>query len=124
MHTIDPGVTTNRGVLLAGVFTVLCATGSALATWRMQPLRADSEALLSSSRIHADAFASSLDGQFADRQLDTFQARRDVVARLQRWQRVQLLGFLGVAAGIVGGWLLWLLGRVHADLGTAPGRPH
>jgi len=117
-------VTTNRGVLLAGVFTVLCAAGSALATWRMQPLRADSEALLSRSRIHADAFASSLDGQFADRQLDTFQARREVVTRLQRWQRVQLLGLLGIAAGIFGGWLLWLLGRVHAEFGATPGRQH
>ena len=106
------------------MFTVLCAAGSAMATWRMQPLRAESDALLSSSRIHADAFASSLDGQFADRQLDTFQARREVVGRVQRWQRLQLLGLLGVAAGLFGGWLLWMLGRVHADFGAEPRRQH
>jgi ferric-dicitrate binding protein FerR (iron transport regulator) len=111
-----------RAVLLAGVFTALSASAAALATWRMQPLRTESEALLSSSRIHADAFASSLDGQFADRQLDTFQARREVVERLQRWQRLQLLGILGVAGGIFGGWLLWLLGRVQAQLSTDPGQ--
>jgi ferric-dicitrate binding protein FerR (iron transport regulator) len=112
-----------RAVLLAGVFTALSASSVALATWRMRPLRAESEALLASSRIHADAFASSLDGQFADRQLDTFQARREVVARLQRWQRLQLLGILGVAAGLFGGWLLWLLGRVHTEFSAEPDRP-
>jgi hypothetical protein len=113
-----------RGVLLAGVFTVVSAAGSAVATWRMQPLRAESEALLSSSRIHADAFASSFDGQFADRQLDTFDARRAVVGRLQRWQRLQLLGLLGVATGLFGGWLLWMLGRVQAELAVEPRQQH
>ena len=56
-----------RGVLLAWVWTALSLTTAALATAQMQPLRRESEALRVRSRAHADAFASSLDGQFADR---------------------------------------------------------
>jgi hypothetical protein len=105
-----------RGVLLAWAWTVLSIAAAALSTVRMQPLRQQSDALLARSRVHADAFASSFDGQFADQQLDTFQQRRDVVSRVQSWQRLQLLGALGTLAGLFAVWLLWMLGRLHADL--------
>jgi hypothetical protein len=111
-----------RSVVLAGAWTVLSVGTAGLATWRMQPLRHESEVLLASSRVHADAFASSFDGQFADRQLDTFQARRDVAARVQRWQRLQLLGILGGVTGIFAAWILWLLRRLHAQLTPEPER--
>ena len=71
-----------RGVLLASLWTLLSIAAAAVSTVRMQPLRRESDALLVSSRAHADAFASSFDGQFADRQLDTFQQRREVVRSL------------------------------------------
>ena len=76
-----------------------------------------------SSRAHADAFASSFDGQFADQQLATFEQRRAVVARVQSWQRLQLLGGLGVVGGVFAVWLLWMLRRLHADLGAAEAGP-
>jgi hypothetical protein len=112
-----------RGVLLAGLWTLLCGSAAGVATWRMQPLRHQSESLLASSRASADAFASSFDGQFADRQLDTFEARRAVVERVQRWQRLQLLGIVGAAAGLFAGWVLWLLARLHQDLAPDSGHP-
>ena len=105
-----------RGQLLAWGWTVLSMSSAVVSTLRMQPLRQESEALLIRSRAHADAFASSLDGQFADRQLDTFQQRRDVVSRLQAWQRLQLLGGLGTVGGLFAAWVLWMLRRLHADL--------
>ena len=40
----------------------------------------------------------------------------------QSWQRLQLLGALGTFAGLFAVWLLWMLGRLHADL--AMGEPH
>jgi len=112
-----------RGVLLALAWTVLSISASALATVRMKPLRQQSDALLVRSRAHADAFASSFDGQFADQQLDTFQQRRDVVSRVQSWQRLQLLGGLGTLGGLFAVWLLWMLGRLHADLAIGEPRP-
>ncbi|HUM13417.1 MAG TPA: hypothetical protein VLT82_20895 [Myxococcaceae bacterium] len=105
-----------RGVLQAWAWTLLSISAAVLSTVRMQPLRQQSDALLVRSRSDADAFASSFDGQFADRQLDTFQQRRDVVSRVQSWQRLQLLGALGTLGGIFAVWLLWMLGRLHADL--------
>ena len=111
-----------RGVLLAWMWTVLSIAAAIASTVHMQPLRRESDALLVRSRAHADAFASSFDGQFADRQLDTFQQRRDVVSRVQLWQRLQLLGALGTFAGLFAVWLLWMLGRLHADLAMA--EPH
>lgn len=113
----------NRGVLLAWMWTVVSISAAIGSTVHMQPLRRESDALLVSSRAHADAFASSFDGQFADRQLDTFQQRRDVVSRVQSWQRLQLLGALGTFAGLFAVWLLWMLGRLHADLATAERHP-
>ena len=109
-------------MLLAWAWTLLSISAAALSTVRMQPLRRESEALLVRSRAHADAFASSFDGQFADRQLDTFQERRQVLARVQSWQRLQLLGALGTVGGIFAVWLLWMLRRLQADLalGGAP----
>jgi len=109
-------------VLLAWAWTLLSISAAALSTVRMQPLRRESEALLLRSRAHADAFASSFDGQFADRQLDTFQERRQILARAQSWQRLQLLGALGTVGGIFAVWLLWMLRRLQADLalGGAP----
>jgi len=111
-----------RGVLLAWMWTVLSISLAIGSTVKMQPLRRESDALLLRSRAHADAFASSFDGQFADQQLDTFQQRRDVVSRVQSWQRLQLLGALGTFAGLFAVWLLWMLGRLHADLAMA--EPH
>ena len=111
-----------RGVLLAWMWTVLSISLAIGSTVKMQPLRRESDALLLRSRAHADAFASSFDGQFADQQLDTFQQRRDVVSRVQSWQRLQLLGALGTFAGVYAVWLLWMLGRLHADLAMA--EPH
>ena len=111
-----------RGVLLAWMWTVLSVSLAIGSTVKMQPLRRESDALLLRSRAHADAFASSFDGQFADQQLDTFQQRRDVVSRVQSWQRLQLLGALGTFAGLFAVWLLWMLGRLHADLAMA--EPH
>ena len=89
-----------RGVLMAWLWTALSISLAALSTVRMQPLRRESDALLVRSRAHADAFASSFDGQFADQQLDTFRERREVVSRVQSWQRLQLLGGLGALAGL------------------------
>ena len=112
-----------RGVLLAWMWTVLSISAAIVATVRMQPLRRESDALLVRSRAHADAFASSFDGQFADRQLDTFQRRREVVSRVQSWQRLQLLGALGTFGGLFAVWLLWMLGRLHADLARGDSGP-
>ena len=112
-----------RGVLLAWMWTVLSISAAVVSTVRMQPLRRESDALLVSSRAHADAFATSFDGQFADQQLDTFQQRRDVVSRVQSWQRLQLLGALGTFGGLFAVWLLWMLGRLHADLARTEPRP-
>ena len=105
-----------RSVLLAWAWTLLSISAAAFSTVRMQPLRRESEALLVRSRAHADAFASSFDGQFADRQLDTFQQRREVVSRVQSLQRLQLAGALGTFGGLFAVWLLWMLGRLHAEL--------
>ncbi len=112
-----------RGMLLAWAWTALSISTAILSTVRMQPLRRESEALLVRSRAHADAFASSFDGQFADQQLDTFQQRREVVSRVQAWQRLQLLGALGTLGGLFAAWLLWMLGRLHADLALGEPRP-
>jgi len=114
-----------RGVLLAWLWTALSISLAVLSTVRMQPLRHESDALLVRSRAHADAFASSFDGQFADQQLDTFRERREVVSRVQSWQRLQLLGGLGALTGLFAAWLLWMLGRLHAELvvgDPGPGR--
>jgi hypothetical protein len=112
-----------RGVVLAGLWTLLCGSAAGVATWRMQPLRHQSESLLASSRASADAFASSFDGQFADRQLDTFEARRAVVERVQRWQRLQLLGVVGATVGLFAGWVLWMLARLQAHLAADTSGP-
>ena len=106
----------SRGVLLAWLWTVLSLSAAIVSTYRMQPLRRDADALLVQSRAHADAFASSFDGQFADQQLDTFQQRRAVIARVQAWQRLQLAGALGTFGGLFAVWLLWMLRRLQADL--------
>ena len=105
-----------RGVLVAWLWTALSISLATVSTVRMQPLRRESDALLVRSRAHADAFASSFDGQFADQQLDTFRERREVVSRVQSWQRLQLLGGLGALAGLFSAWLFWMLGRLHAEL--------
>jgi len=109
-----------RGVILAWTWTLLSISVAVLSTVRIQPLRRESDALLVRSREHADAFASSFDGQFADQQLDTFQQRREIVSRVQSWQRLQLLGALGTFGGLFAVWLLWMLGRLHADLAMEP----
>jgi uncharacterized membrane protein YidH (DUF202 family) len=106
----------SRSILLAWLWTALSISAAALATYRMQPLRRDADTLLVRSRAHADAFASSFDGQFADQQLDTFQQRRAIITRVQSWQRLQLLGALGTFGGVFAVWLLWMLRKLQADL--------
>lgn len=112
----------SRGVLLAWLWTVLSISAATVSTFRMQPLRREADALLVRSRAHADAFATSFDGQFADQQLDTFQQRREVISRVQAWQRLQLLGGLGTFAGLFAVWLLWLLRKLQADLALGEAR--
>jgi len=106
----------SRSILLAWLWTALSISAATLATYRMQPLRRDADALLVQSRAHADAFATSFDGQFADQQLDTFQQRRAIITRVQSWQRLQLLGALGAFGGVFAVWLLWMLRKLQADL--------
>lgn len=112
-----------HGVLLAWVWTALSLLAATLSSVRIQPLQHESESLLVRSRAHADAFASSFDGQFADQQLEVFQQRRQLVSRVQSWQRLQLLGALGTLGGLFAVWLLWMLGRLQADVATGEARP-
>jgi hypothetical protein len=102
-----------RGVALAIILSVASAGLAAGCAWRAQRLASQASWLLARGAAEAAEYTSTFDGQHIDRELVTFEQRREVLEAAHRWQRGSIAGAMVAAMAIVATYLAWLLVRLE-----------
>ena len=106
----------SRSVALAIVVSVLCAGGAVACYLRASQLRSDAEWYLARGNAEAEEYSATLDSAIAERQLATFEQRRELLERAHLWQRAQLLLVLAGVGSAFGSYLLYLFFRLRQQL--------
>ncbi len=105
-----------RKLIIALTIFVLAAAGALISFRKMSQLRSEAGWLLVRADAHAADYASSLDGAFAETELMTFDQRRTLLERAQRWQQLEMFCVLvGVAAAILG-YSFYVMRRVRDEV--------
>ncbi len=113
----------SRSVAVAMTLSVLCA-GGAVASY-VRSARLKSEAGWYGARADAEAkeYTVTLDDATAERQLASFETRRDILERAHAWQRTQLMFVLGSVGSALAAYLFYLFFRLRVQLVDASELP-
>lgn len=103
-------------VALAILISALAVGAAAGCWWKAEELRQEARWLMERGSAHASEYAQTFDGAAADRQLEVFAQRRQVLERAHLWQRGQVLGVLVAALAAVGAWVLGLMRRLQVQM--------
>jgi hypothetical protein len=104
-----------RNQILALLIFASCVGGAVVAFHQMSQLRSEASWLLARADAHGTDYAASLEGSFADTQLVTFDQRRALLERAQRWQTLEILCILLAGAAAVYSYGLYVLRRARHD---------
>ncbi len=107
----------SRTLLL--VCAPIAALGLAIAvhgTWRVAQARRDLAALARTSAFEGRAFAETLRGAHAERQLEALDARRALARKLAAARRDRLLGVIALLGAVVVGAGLRSLARMAEEI--------
>lgn len=110
-----------RGVTAAVCISLLTASAAGLCFARAHHLRSEASWFLVRSKAEALEYTQSFDNRVADQQLQTFEARRDVLERAHLWQRAQMIFLLMSGIAALCAYALHLLRRLHDQLDEASG---
>ena len=103
-------------LLVCGPLAALGLATAVSGSWRVQQARRELSALAETSAFHGRAFAETLRGAHAERQLGALDARRTLARKLAAARRDRLLGLLVLAGSVVVGLGLRSLGRMAAEI--------
>src|SRR6478672_2622130 len=106
----------SRSVTIAAVVCVAFAAGAVASAIRAKTLRTDGEWLMARGSAEAQEYASSFETRHADAQLLTFDQRRDVLERANRWQGLELFCILGSVLSAFSAYVLYLYYRLRQQL--------
>ncbi|HYV48255.1 MAG TPA: hypothetical protein VFA20_25520 [Myxococcaceae bacterium] len=102
-----------RGVALAIGLSVASAGLAAGCAWRAQRLASQASWLMARGVAEGAEYTSTFDGQHIDRELVTFQQRRELLEAAHRWQRGSIAGVMAAALALAASYLAWLLVRLE-----------
>lgn len=106
----------SRSVVLAVVFTVLSG-GAAIGCYLgSSSYRSQAEWLRVRGNAEAAEYATSFNGALADKELGTFEERRELLERAQHWQVGQMVGVLGSVVGLFASYLLFMFAGLRDQL--------
>ncbi|MHB8876391.1 MAG: hypothetical protein ACYC8T_22080 [Myxococcaceae bacterium] len=106
----------SRSVAIAIAVALLCAGGAIACYVKASALRTEAEWFLVRGNAEAEEYSATLDSATAERQLVTFEVRREVLERAHGWQRLQLLLVLAAVGSALGAYLLYLFFRLRTQL--------
>ena len=109
----------SRSVALAIAVSVLCAGGAVASYFEASQLRSEAEWYLARGNAEAREYSATLDGAVAERELASFDKRRELLERAHGWQRLQLLSVMGGVGSALGAYLLYLFFRLRVQLDDA-----
>ena len=109
----------SRGMVLALALACLCAGGAVQCFLKAAELRSEAEWLMARGNAQANEYAASFDSSIADRQLSTFEQRRQVLDRAHVWQRGQLVLVLATVISVFACYVFYLLRRLREQLADA-----
>ncbi len=108
---------TRSKILLVCLPVTLAGLGLAVhATFRVNGLQRQLEALAQEGQSAGASFVETLQGGFAERQRLAFDRRRELALDLAAARRDRLLGVLAVAASGLAGATLSVLSRISAEI--------
>ena len=90
---------------------------------RAAELRRQGSWLLERANAEATEYAMTFDGSAAESQLRTFEERRAVLDNAHLWQRAAMLLILLAVVGGFSSYVLFLIGRLSADLDDVASDP-
>lgn len=106
----------SRSVTAAIVISVLCAGGAVGSYLQSRALRTDAQWLMARGEAQAQEYASTFDNAAAEKQLGTFEARRVVLAKAQRWQLLQMILVMAAVIAAFSSYVLFLFRRLREQL--------
>ncbi len=106
----------SRSVASAIAVSLLCGGAAVACYFRAASLRTDGEWFLARGNAEAEEYASSLDSAVAEKQLASFERRREVLERAHRWQRLELLLILSSVVAAFSSYVLYLFFRLRQQL--------
>jgi hypothetical protein len=106
----------SRGMVLAALVSLLCAAGAVGCFVRAHQLRTDAAWLMARGRAEAAEYAASFDGRVEEKQLATFDQRRDALEASHTWQVGQMLCVLATVASAFASYLFFLFRRLREQL--------
>ncbi len=108
---------TRAKILLVSAPIAAVGLGVALhATFRVNRLQRELEALATEGQSAGASFVATLQGDWAERQRMAFDRRRALALDLAAARRDRLLGILGVGAAGLAGAALSVLSRISAEI--------
>jgi hypothetical protein len=109
----------SRSVTLAVSLAVLAVASALGSHLRSTHHQSEARWLLERGNAQAEEYAHSFDPAAADRQVQVFEARREVLSRVLLWQQLRLLfSLVAVVAGLCA-YVLHLWRRLREDLDEA-----
>lgn len=106
----------SRSFTVAIVFAVLCLGGAVGSYAMARSLRTEAKWLMARGDAQAQEYAATFDGAAAEKQLSTFEQRRVVLERAQRWQLLQMLLVLAAVMSGFSSYVLFLFRRLREQL--------
>ena len=106
----------SRGMVLAAFVSLLCAAGAVGCFFRSHQLRVDADWLMARGKAEAAEYARSFDGRVEEKQLATFEKRRDALEASHAWQVGQMLCVLASVAAAFASYVLFLFRRLREQL--------
>ena len=106
----------SRGMAVAALISLLCALGAVGCFLRSRQLKSEAAWLMARSNAEAAEYARSFDGQYADKQLATYDDRRDALERAHTWQVGQMLLVLSAVIAAFASYVFFLFRRLREQL--------
>ena len=103
-------------LLVCGPLAALGLATAVSGTWRVTEARRELASLARTSAFEGRAFAETLRGAHAERQLEALDARRRLARKLAAARRDRLLGVILLAGAVVAGLGLRSLRRMAAEI--------
>jgi hypothetical protein len=112
---------TSRSMAVAVGLSLLSAGGAVACFAQASKLRNEAGWLMARGNAAAAEYASTFDGNHADRELVVFEQRRAVLEGAHKWQRAQMLLVLLSVILAFASYVLYLLARLRDQLADATG---
>jgi hypothetical protein len=106
----------SRGMAVAAFISLLCALSAVGCFVRASQLKSEAAWLMERGSAEAAEYTRSFDGRFEEKQLATFDQRRDTLEQAHGWQVGQMLFILVGVVSAFASYVFFLFRRLREQL--------